>query len=96
MPVRHVFAKANIADHHQIAHFALDGPGGSLHNAIFCPRAGSDFIFFLRQAKQNYSTHAQLFASCASFTASSTEILNTPGIELISLRTPSPGHTNSG
>ncbi len=32
----------------------------------------------------------------ASFTASSTERLKTPGIELTSLRTPSPGQRKSG
>jgi hypothetical protein len=34
--------------------------------------------------------------SCASFTASSTDKLNTPGIDRISFRTPSPPHTNIG
>ena len=36
------------------------------------------------------------FTSAHSFTASSMERLNTPGMERTSLRTPSPGQTNSG
>ena len=36
------------------------------------------------------------FTSAHSFTASSMERLNTPGMEPMGLRIPSPGHTNSG
>ena len=96
MPVRHVFAEANIAHHHQIRNFAFDRASRLLHDAVVRPRAGRDFIFFLRQAKQNYRRHPQRMSFARFLTASSTERLNTPGIERTSLRTPSPGHTNNG
>ena len=60
VPVRHIFTQANVADHHQVPHFPLDGPRGALHNSIIGPRPGSDFIFLLRQAKQDNSAQAQL------------------------------------
>jgi len=47
-------------------------------------------------AEQQQAAEGQRPHAAASFTASSIERLNTPGIEPISLRTPSPGQRNSG
>src|SRR5262245_19379873 len=51
-----------------------------------------------RSGRPNRMTLAMpsAFAPSTSFTVSSTERLNTPGIDATSRRTPSPSHTNSG
>ena len=59
MAVRHVLAQANIAHDQQIRDFALDGARGLLHDPIFRPGAGGDFIFLFRQSKQNDRRHSQ-------------------------------------
>ena len=95
--MRHVFAQANIAHEDEIRDFALDGAGGLLHDSVFRPGAGGDFVFGLREAKEDDGGNAQREqVRRASFTASSTERLNTPGMERTSFRTPSPGQTNRG
>ena len=79
-------------------------PGTSLFNAraarwtmpssAQAPVAVSSFVSGKPNKIRAFTPSAK--ASRASFTASSTERLNTPGMEPMGLRTPSPGQINKG
>src|SRR5882762_3129203 len=59
MTMRHVFAKADIANKNEVRNFALDGAGRLLHDAVVGPGSGGYFVFFLGQAEQNNRGHSQ-------------------------------------
>src|ERR1700730_11748652 len=59
MTMRHVFAKADIANKNEVRNFALDSAGRLLHHAVVGPGSGGYFVFLLRQAEQNYRGHPQ-------------------------------------
>src|ERR1700720_4291736 len=52
MSVRHVFAQAHIAHDDELGDFALDGPGGLLHDSVFRPGSGGDLVFALGQTEE--------------------------------------------
>ena len=57
--MRHVLAQAHIAHEHQSRHFALDRARRLLHDSVLRPCSRRDFIFLVRQAKQNHRRHSQ-------------------------------------
>ena len=59
MPVRHVFAEADVAHQNQIWHFALHRASGLLYDAIVGPGSGGDVIFLVGKTEQNHRGHAQ-------------------------------------
>ena len=59
MSVRHVFAEANIAHDDELGDFALDGAGGLLHDSVFRPGAGGDFVLGFGQAEEDDGGNAQ-------------------------------------
>ena len=59
MTMRHVLAKADVANKNEVRNFALDGAGRLLHDAVVGPGSGGYFVFFLGQAEQNYRGHSQ-------------------------------------
>src|ERR1700674_2040113 len=59
MTMRHVFAKADIANKNEVRNFALEGAGRLMHHAVVGPGSGGYFVFLLRQAEQKYRRHSQ-------------------------------------
>ncbi len=75
----------------------LQRPQGRLRDAVVGIRTADPFSSFSAgNPKSNNPPNPSFAAACASFTASSTERLKTPGIDATGLRTPSPGQTNTG
>jgi len=54
MPVAHVFAEANVAHQEQAGHFALHRARGLLHDAVFGPGTGGDFVLLVGKAEQDH------------------------------------------
>ena len=77
-------------------HFADERARGALHGRLGVPRGGAFRVLVRGQAEQQHARDAFAARRGRFRTASSTERLNTPGIEEISRRTPSPSQTKSG
>jgi hypothetical protein len=84
-----VFAEADIGDEDELScgWRCLEGAQPLLDNAVLIPGSGALLVLGLGQAEKEQAADA---------TASSTERLKTPGMELTSRRTPSPGQRKRG
>ena len=78
-----VLAQADVGDEHELLCRAglFQRAKSLLHDAIVGPGAGGLLVFRFRQAEEKQAADAELAASSASRTASSTERLKTPGME---------------
>ena len=79
-----------------LGNLPLDRARRLLHDSVVAQAPVATSSFFSGSRTRSPTDTPSDRASRASFTASSTERLNTPGIERTSLRTPSPGQTNRG
>ena len=97
VPVRRVFAEADIGDDEQPRHFLLDRADGGLHRRL-PDRRPPIRRCLSRRAGRRAARRARrpLSPRPPRCTASSTDNWNTPGIEPTSRRCPSPGQTKSG
>ena len=91
-----VLAQAHVGHHENVRRIPLDRADGRLDRRFRIVRQRSDVVLVIGQAEQQHALDAGLARASASFTASSTDRLNTPGIDGTSRRTPSPSQTNSG
>ena len=92
-----VLAQADVGDDEHVRHLALDRADRRLHRRLRIVGRRADVVLVIGQAEQQHAAGRRRPAAAAtSLTASSTDRLNTPGIDGTSRRTPSPSQTNSG
>ena len=92
-----VLAQADVGDDEHVGHLALDRADRRLHRRLGIVGRRPDVVLAGRAGRRAArSGRRRARAAAASLTASSTDRLNTPGIDGTSRRTPSPSQTNSG
>ncbi len=96
--VRGVLTQTDIRNRHQRIQLAilLDCLQRLLHDSVSAHAPVACSSFSAGKPKSSNPPTPSATQVSASFTASSIDRLNTPGIELMGLRTPSPGQINSG
>ena len=91
-----VFAVADVGDQQQFGQGALHRAHGPLHDAVLGVGSEADSSFVSGMPNRMTPPMPNACALSHSLTSSSTESWKFPGMELIGLRTPSPGTTKRG